>query len=116
MPPLGVSRMALPVPGGRFPSRSPFDAIRHIAEDSEGKEHEYWSAREAMDVLGYTRWENMQNVIRKAVAACRNTGSNTADHFRDVTKMVDLGSGGRRPVIDCQMTRFGMYLLAMNGD
>jgi hypothetical protein len=69
-----------------------------------------------MDPMGYLRWENVENVIRKARAACRNSGHMPSDHFRDLTKMVPIGSGSTRSVADVQMTRFGMYLLAMNGD
>ncbi|MFO0806016.1 MAG: hypothetical protein U0791_23165 [Gemmataceae bacterium] len=54
------------------PSRSPFDSIRQVEENPNGTEFEYWSARDAQVPLGYSRWENMENVIRKAKAACRN--------------------------------------------
>ncbi len=104
-----------PVPP-RPPGRSPFDAIRHVDENSDGTEFEYWSAREAMGPLGYTRWENMENVIRKAKSSCRNASYEVADHFRDVTKMIGTGKGAERPVTDVQMSRLGMYLLAMCGD
>ena len=59
---------------------SPFDDIRHIDEDERGQ-FEWWSAREAMPHLGYVNWQNMQNVIRKAKASCRNRGSQVAEHF-----------------------------------
>ena len=103
-------------PRGRMPGRSPFDAIRHAEENSDGSEFEYWEAREAMGHLGYSDWRNIENVIRKARTACRKSGSDPGDHFVDVNKMVTLGSGAERSVPDVQMTRFGMYLLAMNGD
>ena len=90
--------------------------IRHTDENADGSELEYWSAREALGVLGYARWENLEAVIRKARSACRNSGCDPGDHFRDVTKMIDIGKGGQRGVVDVQMTRYGMYLLAMNGD
>src|SRR5207248_5836002 len=77
---------------------------------------EWWSAREMVDPLGYSRWENVDSVIRRAKAACRNSGHQPSDHFRDITKMVDIGSGTMRGIADVQMTRFGCYLLAMNGD
>jgi hypothetical protein len=94
-------------------NRSPFDIIRHVDEDPERGEFEWWSAREAMPYLGYQRWENVENVIRKAKAACRNTGQPVENNFRDVTKVSGMrGPSGQ----DVQMSRFGMYLLAMNGD
>lgn len=103
-------------PLGRQPSRSPFDEIRRTDEGADGVEFEYWSAREAMSHLGYTDWRNVENVIRKARSACRNAGHDPGDHFVDVDRMVSLGSGSERRITDVQMTRFGMYLLAMNGD
>jgi hypothetical protein len=47
------------------------------------------------------------------MASCRNSSLRVWDHFRDVTKTSPHGS---RTAQDVQMTRFGMYLLAMNGD
>jgi hypothetical protein len=94
------------------PGRSPFDDIMHVEDDGT----EWWSAREMVVPLGYSRWENVDSVIRRAKAACRNSGHDPSNHFREVTKMVDIGSGTVRSIADVQMTRFGCYLLAMNGD
>lgn len=77
---------------------------------------EFWMARDLQPVLGYARWENFAKVIEKARSACENSGYSTADHFRDVTKMVDLGSGAQRAVEDIALTRYACYLIAQNGD
>ena len=77
---------------------------------------EYWSARELQEILGYLRWENFTNVINKAKKACECAGSNILDHFRDITKMVELGSSAQRPVEDIALTRYACYLIAQNGD
>jgi hypothetical protein len=100
---------------GRPHGSSPFDAIRHTDEDERG-EFEWWSARELMTLLDYGRWERFEDAIDRAKAACRNSGYQVADHFRNAAKMVQLGSGATREVADVQLSRFGAYLVAMNGD
>ena len=61
---------------------------------------ECWSARELCGLLGYTQWRNFSNVIDKAKEACNNAGQSAVDHFADVSKMVNLGSGAEREVED----------------
>lgn len=46
----------------------------------------------------------------------KNTGGNVADHFRGVTKMVNIGSGAARTVKDYVLTRYACYLIAQNED
>jgi DNA-damage-inducible protein D len=82
--------------------------------DADGAE--YWSARTLASLLGYKRWENFETAIGRARAACGNVGEEVSDHFRDVTKMVQIGSGASRETSDCELTRFAAYLVAMNGD
>jgi len=77
---------------------------------------EFWLARELQPHLGYDRWENFANVVEKAKTACKNSGHSVEEHFRDVTKMVDLGGGARREIDDIALTRYACYLIAQNGD
>ncbi len=77
---------------------------------------EIWFARELQVVLGYARWENFLVAISRAVESCRTQNINVDDHFREVTKMVSLGSGSKREVKDYMLTRFACYLIAQNGD
>ena len=95
--------------------KSSFDEIVNTILDDETT-IEYWRARDLMPLLGYTRWENFYNVIRRAMESCETSGINVSDHFRDVTKMVSLGSGSERSISDYMLTRYACYLIAQNGD
>ena len=77
---------------------------------------ECWSARDMQKLLGYSLWQNFTHVINKAKAACENVGQPISDHFIDVNKKVDLGSGAQREVDDVMLTRYACYLVAQNGD
>ena len=77
---------------------------------------EYWLARDLQYLLGYSKWDNFLNVISKAKTACEISGDVVADHFADVGKMVDLGSGSQREVEETMLTRYACYLIAQNGD
>ncbi|MDR2244080.1 MAG: DNA damage-inducible protein D, partial [Burkholderiales bacterium] len=72
---------------------------------------EYWLARDLQHLLGYTKWENFLNVVVKAKTACEVSGHAVEDHFPDVRKMVDLGSGSQREVDDLMLTRYACYLI-----
>ena len=93
-------------------SRSPFDSIRHIDE----RGNEFWYARELMPLLEYSNWQNFCVVIVKAQKACENTNNQVLDHFTDADKMVPVGSGANRQIQDYRFSRYGCYLVAMNGD
>lgn len=91
---------------------NPFDGLRHI--DHAGIE--WWSARELMPHLGYDRWERFYDAAVRARQAAENSGAVALDHVRDAAKMVGIGSGAVREVFDFHLTRYGAYLVAMNGD
>lgn len=77
---------------------------------------EYWLGRDLQHLLGYSEWRNFNTVISKAKVPCEVSGHPVSDHFVDVNKMVDLGSGSQREVDDLMLTRYACYLIAQNGD
>ena len=77
---------------------------------------EFWLARELQKLLGYDEWRNFQKVVEKAKTACTSSGHNVLDHFVDINKMVQLGSGSQRQIDDIMLTRYACYLIAQNGD
>ena len=91
---------------------SVFENIKHI--DKEG--NEYWEARELMIALKYTKWENFKKVIDKAIITCRSSNYIVSDHFPDVRKMVQIGSGAEKEIVDYELSRYACYLIAQNAD
>lgn len=77
---------------------------------------ECWSARELQEIFGYTQWRNFLNTVDKAKVAAANAGEKVSDHFADISKMVEVGSGAKRGLKDIALTRYACYLIAQNGD
>jgi len=89
-----------------------FEDFLHQTEDGV----EFWFARDLQHLLGYEKWDNFQNVISKAKTACEISEQNISDHFAEVGKMVEIGSGAQKQIDDLMLTRFACYLIAQNGD
>jgi len=77
---------------------------------------EFWLARDLQTLLEYDKWDNFQNVIAKAKQSCETSNHNVSDHFADVGKMVYLGSGAEKEILDIMLTRYACYLIAQNGN
>ena len=93
--------------------KTSFDAIVKSIEYDEGNAIEVWYARELQQVLGYARWENFVVAIGRAMESCKTLGVSVDDHFREVTRMVALGSGSQREVQDFMLTRYACWSLCM---
>ena len=89
-----------------------FEDIKHTDENGV----EFWYARELMPILQYSNWQNFEKIVNKAKISCENSNINVLDHFTDISKMVQIGSGAERKQQDYELTRYACYLIAQNGD
>ena len=89
-----------------------FEDIKHIDENG----NEYWLARELMIVLKYSKWENFNKVIKKAIDACQNSAINYKEHFPDIRKTLEMPNNASKEIIEYKLSRYACYLIAQNGD
>lgn len=93
-------------------SEQTFESIKHIDEYGQ----EYWLARELARVLQYADWRNFENILFKAMDACKNSGISIEDNFGEVTSFTKMNTGSVRKISDYALTRYACYLIVMNGD
>jgi DNA-damage-inducible protein D len=88
------------------------DAIKRLT----AKGVEYWEARELMPLLGYKRWESFRDLIGRAMVAFDSAGEHSSHHFRESTKVMEVGKGAKMEVEDFYLSRPACYIIVMNGD
>jgi DNA-damage-inducible protein D len=64
-----------------------FESIKQISPYGA----EYWSARDLAPLLGYTKWERFEGMIKRAMMACVQVGQIVPDHFTEVSKVITGG-------------------------
>lgn len=88
------------------------DSIKKVSPNGA----EYWMARQLQVVLAYAEWENFEKVIQRARMGCESAGIDANDHILDTTKMITAGKGAQLERKDFFLSRYGCYMVAMNGD
>jgi DNA-damage-inducible protein D len=89
-----------------------FEELKQIGDGNA----EFWNARDLQVALDYSSWDKFKRVILKAITACEKSGQTAGNHFSQVGKMVQLGSGSQREIEDYRLSRYACYLIVQNGD
>lgn len=92
-----------------------FEDIKKINENNQ----EYWSARELMPLLGYTKWSNFLKIIHKAKISAENAVGLASLAFTDSGKSYkSRNKYGETKNLkkDYNLSRYACYLIAQNGD
>ena len=89
-----------------------FESIKHIDENG----NEYWYARELMLVLQYSKWENFNNVIQKAVTSYKNSNGNDSYWLPEIKKPIKTGKGKVEYINDYKLSRYICYLIVQNAN
>jgi DNA-damage-inducible protein D len=60
--------------------------------------------------------ERFDDAVDRTKAACVNVGQEVAGHLPAAGRMITVGKGGKCEIRHYTLSRFGAYLVAMNGD
>ena len=93
-------------------SEETFESIKHINNYGQ----EFWYARELQVALEYSKWENFQKPLNKAMESCKASNNEVSDHFVDVNKTIAMPKGATKVIQDYELSRYACYLIVMNGD
>ena len=66
--------------------------------------------------LEYKRCDKFCKVIENAKITCEKSKYAVSDHFSHLGKMINLGKGGKRKVIEYKLSRYACYLIVMDGN
>lgn len=89
-----------------------FEDIKHIDENG----NEYWFARQLMPLLEYSKWENFNNVVQKAVLAYKNSNNDDSYWLPEVRKPIITGKGKEEFIKDYKLSRYICYLIVQNAN
>jgi very-short-patch-repair endonuclease len=70
---------------------------------------EYWLARDLQHLLGYTKWDNFEGVIKRAIGIIKHKHINGI--IEKTIAQVKIGSGASREVIDYKLDKDATQLL-----
>ncbi len=97
-----------------FELQQHFDTLAHHIQGEPALE--YWTARELQPHFGYSKWENFESAIEKAMTSCQNAGGTVSDHFLRFEESRTTGKGASLSICNYKLTRYACYLIAQNGD
>lgn len=92
-------------------TESPFESLKKTDEAGE-----FWMARDLVTPMGYSAWGNLTKAVNRAKTAAENVGFDPDLHFSERKEFGTKWTPGLPPKFDYRLTRYGAYLLAMNGD
>lgn len=98
----------------KFAQFRKFDSISHFDENGE----ELWLARELAQLMGYTQanyWQKFKIPLKRAIQSAKNANIDVTSAFIRLDEWVPAGDG-KTLKEDYHLSRFGAYLVAMNGD